>query len=992
MQGMNLAIMKDVFLSGIVRIIDSRGATLGTGFLVSSTGLIITCSHVIQSESSQRRGESHPDQVQIEFYLSKRKIIARVESSGWCPYDKGDVAILQAAEAIDASAVPLSLGSLDEYQTHAFRSFGFPEAGMMDGIHSTGRIKGYIYESSCLIMQLESSELTLGHSGSPVFDVETDQVVGMVTSVYQSSGKLRDTAFAIPTQVLLQVWPQLHYLRDSPPISARQAISIVPIPPKPDLVHHISLHTNFTGRLQERQKLTEWFSNGPEPVMALTAIGGTGKSALARIWVLKDVLNSSAPGLPNDSPEISIRCHLPDEKRPSGVLWWSFDAADASFSRFLDEAISYTSSGQENPLNFPYTFDKIRLLLQYLSQNRFLIILDGLEKELRAYSALESAYRGDTFKHDSQQTFRTCSNPHLANFLCQFAENEILSHLLITTRIFPLELENLAGCRKEDLSSLSLEETIEFFKARRIEADRAQIRQVCEPIGYHPLTLHLIAGLIAKDTQYPGDIRVAYHYVESKGMQSEIERILDVSYRNLNEIYQNLLSCIAAFRSPVEFSVIAAISPITNLREALIELRDRGLLEFDPLTGSHYLHPIIRQYAYDRLINKTAIHTQMKDYYSSILKSHTIKLINDISPLIELYHHTLKAGSLDEAWNIYSNYLRNPLYYQFGDYLTDLQLLKAMPLSSDGLPCLSRPENKNWWLIYASMCYERTGSPENGIELLQKAIQLDLTTGNLQNLASAQIPYSMLCCDIGQIAIAERTIRESINIFDREGNANWRGISHRSLGRVLIWKGEYKLAETELNLAQQIYGDENKFLHGRSVALIYRSLLSLWQGMAQQAFEFAYEANQLSQKGILEREKIKSTWLMGASSLYLSHKDFHANKYLEDALNQCRKVSLIEIEGDILLTWAEWYRLSGNYLSAKKFAEDGLVLAKRCHYRTREADAENMLAAIALDRAEYEVIRLHAQKAYQLSWCDGPSHSYYLGLQKAQAMLTQLGQ
>ena len=53
--------------AGIVRILRSDGNTSGTGFVVSGSGLIATCSHVVQNPDAQTIGEKRPDRVTVVF-------------------------------------------------------------------------------------------------------------------------------------------------------------------------------------------------------------------------------------------------------------------------------------------------------------------------------------------------------------------------------------------------------------------------------------------------------------------------------------------------------------------------------------------------------------------------------------------------------------------------------------------------------------------------------------------------------------------------------------------------------------------------------------------------------------------------------------------------------------------------------------------------------------------------------------------------------------
>jgi hypothetical protein len=91
-----------------------------------------------------------------------------------------------------------------------------------------------------------------------------------------------------------------------------------------DFVHPYPLQANFTGRKKEREALTTWFMRREQPVYAMIAIGGMGKSAVTWVWVLQDLL-----GLRTFTKEA---CVVEQENRPEGVLWWSFYDSNARFA------------------------------------------------------------------------------------------------------------------------------------------------------------------------------------------------------------------------------------------------------------------------------------------------------------------------------------------------------------------------------------------------------------------------------------------------------------------------------------------------------------------------------------------------------------------------------------------------------------------------------------------------------------------------------------
>ena len=155
----------------------------------------------------------------------------------------------------------------------------------------------------------------------------------------------------------------------------------LPAPPTPEragwcLKHPYPMPPNFTGRAEERKLLTGWLAqDAAHPLLVVRALGGFGKSALGWHWLLNDVDGAQFPR----------------------VVWWSFYEGDASFDSFLRETLAYLAVGQIS--NLPYERlgprQQAEVLLGLLRQPGTLLVLDGFERALRAFSHMNAAYQGD---------------------------------------------------------------------------------------------------------------------------------------------------------------------------------------------------------------------------------------------------------------------------------------------------------------------------------------------------------------------------------------------------------------------------------------------------------------------------------------------------------------------------------------------------------------------------------------------------------------------
>jgi hypothetical protein len=205
--------------SGIVRILRLDGSAAGTGFLISESGLIVTCSHVLQDHKAQEI-QQRPDEAIIEFRVGGASRTARIVSEWWSGFNSDDVAFLQCDGDLPEGAKPLPLGSSTGSNGHRFETFGFPVENPVGGLGGKGEIvvptdiaRG-ASDTLRPAVQISSTEVTRGFSGAPVWDTHTSRVIGMVAAIAQPDayGRLPQTAFITPAETLKAICPRLQLL------------------------------------------------------------------------------------------------------------------------------------------------------------------------------------------------------------------------------------------------------------------------------------------------------------------------------------------------------------------------------------------------------------------------------------------------------------------------------------------------------------------------------------------------------------------------------------------------------------------------------------------------------------------------------------------------------------------------------------------------------------------------------------------------------------
>ena len=744
----------------------------------------------------------------------------------------------------------------------------------------------------------------------------------------------------------------------------------IPIPPQPYFAHPYPLQANFTGRLAERKELTVWFTKGEEPMFAYVAIGGMGKSALTWYWLQEDIIKAGLA--------------------PEGIIWWSFYDREASFDSFLRKSIQYASKSEIDAKEMVSVRDGMDTLYTYLSGNRFLLVLDGVERVLRAYAGLGSPYQGDEVTEDKRQDFRACIDPNVGTFLQWLASGNPKTKTLLTTRLHPRELDEIAGCSRIDLSQMDRTDAVEFFERQGVKGTRAEIESACEPYGYHPLCLRLLSGMIVKDPKFQGDIIGWTRHnpmPELTGTERE-HHILELAYNSLDPQKQVLLSKLSAFRNPMAYDSISIFNEFNTQEEfdkTLIELVDRGLLLKDADRSMYDLHPIVRRYCYHRLKGKKTVHSRLREHFATRPQPEKVQSVDDLAPVIELYHHTVKCGRYDDPMDLAYERLHDGLYYGVGAYQTMIDLISALfPDGENALPRLKVASAQTWALAVLANSYSLSGKPRKAVPLFELHNHLVEKEGDMENLATglgnlafmAQIPF-------GELKSAELNMRRGIALSSEIKDEFREAPGHLGLGTLFAYQGKFEDSAKELSKALELSVKQQN-LQGQCLVWCYRALRALSMSDAEGALRAAERARELADVEKVERDIVLAEWLLGAA--HLAKRDLkEAEKHLDEVLVRDRKINLVELEPDILLELGKLRFAQGRKEDALRLANEALVIADRCEYRLKQVDIHNFLAEFYLEGKDFAKAKEHVEIAKERAAC-----GYKPAMDKAEGLAKRI--
>ena len=158
--------------------------------------------------------------------------------------------------------------------------------------------------------------------------------------------------------------------------------------------------------------------------------------------------------------------------------------------------------------------------------------------------------------------------------------------------------------------------------------------------------------------------------------------------------------------------------------------------------------------------------------------------LEDLAPVIELYHHMVRAGKLDEAIILFHDRLNNPTYYQFGAYQLRIELLRALFLDGEDKPPRLKDENARAWTLNGlANSYALSGQPRRAVLLFEMHNALQERNSSKKNLAIGLGNVASYGTNhIGALREAERNVRRSIDLCREIEDELWEAVGHQNLG------------------------------------------------------------------------------------------------------------------------------------------------------------------------------------------------------------------
>lgn len=515
----------------------------------------------------------------------------------------------------------------------------------------------------------------------------------------------------------------------------------------------------FTGRINELSTLDLFIFAGNGSTVTVHGFGGEGKTSFVQYWVSSRHEKISKAGF-------------------SSVFMCSFYKADPA--QFISSAhYALVSYGKEIEIG-----GKIRELCQYLSKNKTLLILDGLE--------IIQAEDG-----------RIIPLPII----------EIISaskisggRAIFTTRVIPDLSSQIIN-----LQSLNKDDVYELMEKWEINEEQIHPKNILiSKIGCHALSIRMLAGFLKIHPEMTildfTNVSILDNIPDESGFlkKNKARRTLDYYWEKLPALYREFLSISSLLRVSISIHLIenTYLGQIDDWQKILDSLIERRLviLESD---GTFTSHPLVREYFSFKLSGQESLyhHSEFSEYFSNFIKEYQPEEYTRLSSLVEAAYHSGKSKNWSQFHHIFDIRLNRGVTRYLGDVIgawedfLDLALIGQSQEASSKIK-INKP---SYYYSAAAYALKKLGKLNKAFHQHALAAKIAYDTNDIEEEWARQINNcATVSLSLGRLDIASKCLKLNLlglhSIADKKKQFWQTEHFLFGLGKFYYYYGEFELS------------------------------------------------------------------------------------------------------------------------------------------------------------------------------------------------------
>ncbi|HEX5732725.1 MAG TPA: SIR2 family protein [Blastocatellia bacterium] len=675
-------------------------------------------------------------------------------------------------------------------------------------------------------------------------------------------------------------------------------------------VHETSNDDKFVGRDEEIARLDRWVRDAAVRTIGISAVGGTGKTALVGHWLKKTSGWRSRPFV--------------------GLFGWSF-YQNRETSSFLRELLLWAHEILGTPKPNEST-DFVNAALAVSRAYPLVIVLDGLEvlQEGPEHARYGSFLDGE-----------------LREFLSGLCQREHSSLAVLTSRFVFADLERFVGTSFHQLELLGLtsNQGAGLLEELGVGGPASDREYISDSLDGHPLGLRVFAGALPDEDHEqprrfldyafrPGELQ------EGAPLNDKLRRLLVFYEKKLPPVQTRLLSIVALFRTPVADETVLRLArglfgrkrkePLPDdatLATELKRLQARGILTREPIEGGHgsACHPILRSHFRALLVGAgTATARRAADLLKGKPSAGQPRSVKETEPVLLAIELLLDAEEFEAADELFRERLDNG------------KIFKWIPAPIEGLTSalgFVRDETRRqqceeklsrirmgFYLNDVGLFATNSGQYELALRYYNAAVAIAHEMGSVYNLSRILRNQSELLSNLGRLAEACRTATEAIRLATQERDEELISEGHAFRGWPGALSGQVRPAAEDFGLASEL---EKKITGGvselSSVRGIYGAELLFRSGHTALASRRTQANLRICEPYQWNADIAGCHWMLGWCALIEGR--------LDDAQAELRQAEQIFHRGQLLFELARVHVTAGELALARKDAAGALQRA-----------------------------------------------------------------